>query len=119
MRDSGRFDFTRRSLLEIFQAALVAVNGRRLVGEFISTHPLEMPVYVIALGKVACAMTRGAIDGCGAGIRAAFVVTKQGHAEPLPWPVIEAAHPVPDETCLAAGGALCCLLSRLPGAARV
>jgi glycerate 2-kinase len=112
-------DSARRSLLEIFQAALTAVNGRLLVREFLASHPLETPVYVIALGKVACAMARGAHDGCGTGIRAALVVTKQGHAEPLPWPVIEAAHPVPDESCLAAGAALVRFIADLPLAAGV
>jgi glycerate 2-kinase len=116
---TDQHDRARRSLLEIFQAALTAVNGRLLVKEFVAAHPLETPVHIIAIGKVACAMTRGAVDGLGTGIRTALVVTKQGHAESLPWPVIEAAHPLPDETCLAAGDALVRFVAALPAAARV
>ncbi|HEY8554460.1 MAG TPA: DUF4147 domain-containing protein [Burkholderiales bacterium] len=109
----------RQALLEVFLTALDAVNGRRRVREALAAAPIEAPLYVIALGKVACPMTLGALDALGGGIRDALVITKYGHAEPLPWPVLEAAHPVPDESSLAAGDALVRFVERIPAAAQV
>ncbi|HEX7045887.1 MAG TPA: DUF4147 domain-containing protein [Burkholderiales bacterium] len=110
---------SRQALLEVFLAALDAVNGRRRVREALAAAPAAAPLYVIALGKVACPMALGALDALGSGIRDALVVTKYGHAEPLPWPVLEAAHPVPDESSLAAGDALIRFAERIPRAAQV
>lgn len=101
-------------LLEVYQAALEAVHGRRCVRESLKTYPLNGPVYLIALGKAACAMAQGAHDVFGARIAAALIVTKQGFAESLPWPVLEAGHPLPDERSLAAGQALLDFAARIP-----
>ncbi len=48
-------------------------------------------------------MAQGAHEALGANIVDALVVTKHGHAEALPWPVLEAGHPLPDERSLVAG----------------
>lgn len=96
----------RRALLEIFQDALRAVDGCVRVHEHLVAHPLTAPVYLIAAGKAACPMARGAHAALGVGIRDALIVTKEGYAEPLPWPVREAGHPVPDARSLEAGEAL-------------
>ncbi len=112
-------DKRRRALLEIFQSSLEAVNGRTRVRDYLAMHPLDAPVHLIALGKVASAMARGAADALKDGIRAGLVITKRGHAESLPWPVLEAAHPVPDDTCLAAGHALVRFIADLPADAQV
>lgn len=109
----------RQTLLEIFQAALAAVNGRRRVREFLAAQPLAPPVYLIALGKAACPMALGALDVLGAGIQGGLVVTKRDYAEALPWPVLEAAHPVPDASSLAAGKRLLELIATIPGTAPV
>lgn len=109
----------RQTLLEIFQAALDAVNGRRRVSAYLATNRPLAPVYAIAVGKVACPMAGGALDALGADIRDALIITKQGHAEPLPWPVLEAAHPVPDASSLAAGAALLRFAATIPPAATV
>jgi glycerate 2-kinase len=110
---------SRPTLLEIFQAALDAVNGRRCVAASLRSWQPPGPVFLIAFGKVACPMTLGAIDAIGAKIRDAFIVTKHGYAEPLPWPVLEAAHPVPDATSLAAGAGLHRFADAIPGEATV
>jgi hydroxypyruvate reductase len=112
-------DDPRRMLLEVFQAALTAVNGRTRVREVLATRELTGPVYLLALGKVACSMARGAGEALGDRIQAGLVITKHGHAEPLPWPVIEASHPVPDESSLAAGKALAEFIAALPLSAHV
>lgn len=109
----------RQLLLEIFQSAVDAVNGRRRVETWLTTNRPPAPIYVIALGKVACPMARGALDALGDDIRDAFVVTKRGYAESLPWPVLEAAHPVPDASSLAAGSSLLRFAGSIPPAATV
>ena len=109
----------RRQLLQIFQAAVEAVNGRARVRAYLERHALAAPVYLIAAGKAACSMARGAHEVLGSGIIDALIVTKEGHAEVLPWPVIEAGHPVPDARSLAAGEALLRFVRALPASARV
>lgn len=104
----------RRHLLDFYRAALVAVDGRTCVARALQTMPLDAPVSLIALGKAACAMAQGARDMLGDAIAAALVVTKHGHAEPLPWDVIEAGHPLPDEHSLEAGERLLEFAARLP-----
>lgn len=99
-----RREADREMLLSIFRAALRSVNGATCVEEYFSrAAPPAGPVYALALGKAACAMARGALSRLGDRLLDACVVTKRGHAEALPWPVIEAGHPVPDERSLAAG----------------
>jgi glycerate 2-kinase len=113
------YERLRRTLLEIFQAALDAVNGRRCVEAYLRSWPAPAPVYLISIGKVACPMASGAFDALGAKIRDALVVTKRGYAESLPWPVMEAAHPVPDASSLAAGAALLRFADAIPAEATV
>jgi hydroxypyruvate reductase len=109
----------RHALLDIFTAALRAVDGRASVRNYLNAHVVDGPVHLIAVGKAACAMTRGAMDALGTRIRDAFIVTKDGYAEPLSWPVRESGHPLPDERSLAAGEALLEYLDALPRDARV
>lgn len=104
----------RRQMLDIFQAALAAVNGRMRVRDYLRAHVPTGPVYLIAMGKAAAAMARGAHDALGADIRAALVVTKHGYAETLPWPVLEAGHPLPDRASLDAGEKLVRFIEAVP-----
>ncbi len=109
----------RRLLLDAYAAALAAVDGARCVREYLRAHPLEAPVALIAIGKAACAMARGARAELGAVIGDALVVTRPGHVEPPPWPVWEAGHPVPDDRSIAAGARLLEFIAALPAQARV
>ncbi len=98
-------------LLEFFDAALRAVDGRACVTRFLRDSPLRSRVALFAVGKAASSMTRGAFDVLGEQIDSALVITKVGHAdaelerEPR-CVVIESAHPVPDERSLQAGATL-------------
>jgi hydroxypyruvate reductase len=105
----------RRELLGVFSAALAAVNGRERVRRRLAANPLAGPVALIAIGKAACAMAQGAHQALGERIAAAFVVTKHGYAEPLPWPVRAAGHPLPDEQSLKAGAELTDFIAGIPG----
>lgn len=102
----------RQILLEIYQQALTAVHGRACVRAALQRHPCTGPVYVIAIGKAACSMVQGAYDVLR--IENALIVTKRDHVESLPWPVLEAGHPLPDEQSIAAGQDLLDFANAIP-----
>jgi hydroxypyruvate reductase len=112
---------TRRTLLELFDAALRAVDGRVRVSQFLRARSFAQPVAVVAVGKAASAMTLGAFDALGERVESALVITKDGHVDPgiageSRCTVFESAHPVPDTRSLAAGAALdTCVGSMRPG----
>jgi len=112
-------DDARRSLFTIFQAALQAVNGHVVVHDWLHRHPMTGPVYLLAVGKAACAMARGAHATLGNQIADALLITKHGYAEWLPWPVHEAGHPRPDDASLEAGVQLQAFISAIPSNAQV
>jgi hydroxypyruvate reductase len=107
----------RRTLLELFDAALRAVDGRASVNMALRAG-IPSPVAVFAIGKAASAMLLGARDALGDAIESAFVVTKDGHVDPqlrgMPRMTIhETAHPIPDARSLAAGDELLTRLTSL------
>ena len=82
------------------------------------------PCFAFAVGKAAPAMMAGAFDALGANIERGFVATKHGHAGGVldpGWPVdvVESSHPVPDDSCLAAGRALIDFVDAIPSDADV
>jgi hydroxypyruvate reductase len=89
------------------------------VRDYLRQHPVSAPVYLLSIGKAACAMAQGVHAVLGSGIVDALIVTKQGHAEALPWPVLEAGHPLPDEQSLAAGQRLIEFVAAIPPDAMV
>lgn len=107
-------DGHRENLLRIFQAAITAVSGRACVRAHLEQRPLRGKTYMIAVGKAACAMAQGAQDALGDRIADALIITKKGYAEPLPWPVLEAGHPLVDEASLEAGKRLLAFVDRIP-----
>lgn len=109
----------RRALLNIFQSALAAVHGRQRVRAYLSKHPISAPVFLISIGKASCAMAQGAHERLGISIVDALVITKYGYAEALPWPVVEAGHPLPDEQSLVAGQRLIDFVNTIPSDATV
>ncbi|MBF0176213.1 MAG: DUF4147 domain-containing protein, partial [Magnetococcales bacterium] len=108
-----------KSLLDIFHAALTRVNGQNVVQTTLpSLIGTEEPVKLVAIGKAAMAMTRGALNVLGEQIRAGLVITKSGHGglfdANLPIRVWESAHPVPDASSLEAGALLLDFLHARP-----
>jgi hydroxypyruvate reductase len=106
-------------LLSIFQSALAAVDGCERVHSYLQQHPIPAPVFLISIGKAACAMAQGAHAALGARVVDALVVTKRGHAGALPWPVLVAGHPLPDEQSLVAGQRLIDFVAVIPPDATV
>ena len=103
-------DLPRVQVRELFFAALEAVEPTRAVrngldwrGEclVVGSKSLVAPkgVHVVAVGKAAVAMTKGALEVLHANIVSGDVITKEGHArEALArcLRVHEAGHPIPD-----------------------
>lgn len=93
-------------MLQLYQAGLVAAEGRRCVAQWLRARPLMGQVRAVAIGKAAASMLAGAGEILGADLRAALLITRRGHVrEPVPadTDIIEAGHPVPDENSLLAG----------------
>jgi hydroxypyruvate reductase len=100
----------RHLLLELYDTALRAADGRKCVAEALAGLG-RRTVALFAVGKAASAMTRGAYEALGTDIGRALLITKDGHVDPdlrrhSGLCVMEAAHPVPDERSLEAGAEL-------------
>ncbi|HHH35205.1 MAG TPA: DUF4147 domain-containing protein [Gammaproteobacteria bacterium] len=109
----------REDLLAIYRAALAAVEGRVAVSSFLHEHDLQGSVYVVAIGKAAASMARGAHEQLGQRIAAGLVVTRHGYGQGIDracphFRLIEAGHPVPDDRSLEAGRQLLSFLQRVP-----
>ncbi len=114
----------RAQLLEIYAAGLAAVQGEQAVYKALVRAGQREPCYVLAIGKAAQAMFQGAQRYYAEQLLGALVITKQGHSniELTQMPqveVLEAAHPLPDETSLQAGQRLIEWLQTLPAQARL
>jgi hydroxypyruvate reductase len=106
----------RIRLAEIFQAALASVEGDVAVAAWLRTHPIEGELRLVAVGKAAQSMADGAARVLGEQIRAALIISKQGHLDhrvcrQRGWEAIEAGHPVPDANSLQAGERLLAFLA--------
>lgn len=109
----------RTKLLRMYQAALEAVAGDRVVRKWLAEHPRREPVGLVAMGKASEQMTRGALEVLGEQVTEGLVITRSGGVPGLleGWPEIrlmQADHPVPGEASLAAGRALLDFLERQP-----
>lgn len=109
----------RRILLELFDAALRAVDGRPCVEQVLRNSGYPGMIAIFAVGKAASAMTRGALQACGDALDRALVITKDGHADPALGrdprvTVIESGHPLPDARSLWAGAELVRRVTGLP-----
>jgi len=96
----------RKQLLQIFSDGLLQVHGTHCVEMYLSSFALPTEtVYVVALGKAAASMMRGAMNVLGSRIQAGLVVTKYRHGATFPAYItmLEAAHPISDQNSLRAG----------------
>ncbi len=104
-------------LLEIYQAALTAVNGARCVADQLAVRPLAGRIWAVALGKAASAMLAGAFESLGERLERALLITKHGHVQGREFPrteALQASHPVPDDSSLAAGQRLLDFMAAAP-----
>ncbi len=101
-----------------FAGALAAVDARRTTATVLRARPIAGPVYLIALGKAALAMSAGALDACT--ITAGLVIAPRGGPELAMPPGIvvqRGAHPVPDPDVGRRGEALLAWARAIPAAA--
>lgn len=112
----------RDILLDIFKVALSAVHGRTCVRSYLATHslePISQPIYLIAIGKAAVAMSLGAVDFFGKQIVDGLIITKRQHDLDAPFFCIDASHPIPDESSLLAGKRLLDFIQRIPPSSQI
>jgi glycerate 2-kinase len=108
-------------LLELFQAGVMRVEGRRCTAAALRASGAARParVWTAAVGKAASSMALGARDALGASQERLLLITKDGHVAPeafgLPGAEIhESAHPTPDARSIAAGERLLQFVQELP-----
>jgi len=100
------FNKTREQLLELYRAALHAVDPyasvkrykERILGSFRSAGGTRL--ICVAFGKAACPMAKAVEDVCGGLLDASAVNTKYGHCSGYSLrngKVFEGGHPLPDE----------------------
>ena len=96
----------RELLVDLYNRALAAVDAESAVQRSLEQDdPGAGPFLLLAAGKAACAMARGAQSVLGARIGGGAVTTKEGHVLALNGlDVREAGHPLPDERGVAAAG---------------
>ncbi len=106
----------RRLLLDALRAGLDAARGDRLTARVLSEVLPDRPVVVVAAGKAASAMARGAAGVLDGRVERGLVVGQEPGSGDWPFPcrVITAEHPVPGEGSLAAGRTVLDLLGRAP-----
>jgi hydroxypyruvate reductase len=125
LKGSDPFADPRRALLlELFRAAIAAVDGRRRVRAALAGGADAAPVSAFAVGKAAASMMLGARDALGARLERGLVVAPEGAAPPElagepGLRCLEAGHPRPDERSLAAGEALLAFAAATPPGSRV
>ncbi|MCG5516709.1 MULTISPECIES: glycerate kinase [unclassified Ectothiorhodospira] len=109
----------RDILLSCFHQALEAVNGERVVQRQLEIDKPAGPVHVVAIGKAAAAMARGAWTVLGGRLARALVITRHGHGDEAlardgRFSCLEADHPLPGEASLAAGTRLLEFIAATP-----
>jgi len=109
----------KQTLLGLFQAGVDAVGGFNATSRALEDEQFSMPVHLVAVGKAADAMARGALSELGDSVVSGLVVTKHHHLSDelrsdSRLNCIESSHPLPDEHSLAAGAALADYVSAVP-----
>ncbi|MCC5971399.1 MAG: DUF4147 domain-containing protein [Pararhodobacter sp.] len=106
-------DSMRDEARALFDVAVAAADPAAAVQRALAEVPLdEGRIWLIAVGKAARAMAGAALEGLGARVAGALVVTNAENAKPLAGAeVYVAGHPVPDAGGLRAGAAVEAMLA--------
>ncbi len=96
----------RDALVDWFRAGVAAVDPAAAVEHHLRRHPLPAGPVVLALGKAAPAMARGAAAALGAAPLTGIVVSDHVEDVPSGIELMIGSHPAPDASSLAAGRAL-------------
>jgi len=119
MQVSTNKQTARADLLQMYQAALQSVAGDKAVEEALRAQTYQQDCHIIAIGKGADAMTRGAMNVLHERIISGIAINKAGDfsEQLLHDPridCVEGEHPIPSEKSLAAGQALLAYIQQLP-----
>lgn len=103
----------------LFQAGVDAVGGEQATRRSLQQFSLPDQVHLVALGKAADAMAKGALDALGDRLVSGLVITKHDHLSDEirqndKLECHESGHPVPDEASLQAGARLHDYVAGLP-----
>ncbi len=111
----------RENLNTIYRAALSAVNGKHCVAQYLSDNHVRGDLYLLAIGKAAVAMTKGAFEILESQIIQGLVITTPGgeSIDQSNIEYVEAGHPVPDERSLNAGNQLLEFVNEIPPDAKI
>lgn len=114
----------RNDLLQIYKSALTRVCGCSVVRRYLEEAPLQEGYRLVAIGKAAAAMTRGALYAEAGKIDAGLVITKTGYMDDELQTVtrlqcLESEHPIPGESSLVAGRLLVDFITRCPSSCRL
>jgi len=106
----GSSENRKQALKAIWDAAIAAVSGAQAVENAIAADTPYQPDLIIAVGKAAVGMCRGAMN-CQTGSCEAIIVTKLEHGDEElrsreRMTLIESGHPIPDRHSLQAGSLL-------------
>jgi hydroxypyruvate reductase len=109
---------SRELLVHLYQAAVDAVDGRRLVQQWCRENSSSTFSHCIAIGKAASAMLQGALDSRHS-INSALLITTRGNVtrelkRNNKLAIVESAHPVPEQSSLDAGNTLLQYLDAIP-----
>lgn len=101
---------SRECLLELFNAALAAVEPSRLVRENLRDE--NQAVGIVAIGKAANGMLQGAQQALSSNIQKSLLILPRGYPVHIRADrILHAAHPVPDEASIEAGRVLLNILA--------
>src|SRR5258708_21761944 len=116
----------RKSALEIFEAALCAVDARAATRQAVSLDPIlrslekefhfsSRPIYVVSIGKAALRMALGLNDALGEKISHGIITAPPElteHSLASHWQTFNGGHPLPNEASRAAAQAAFNLIDR-------
>lgn len=109
--DAGR----GRLLVELLAAALAAVDPEVAVARALRREGTsDRPTTIVAVGKAAPAMARGAAKVLGSRIVGGIIVSNHVEAVPDSLDLVVTSHPTPDESSLAAGRRMLDLVGGVP-----
>ncbi|WP_303909089.1 glycerate kinase type-2 family protein [Thiohalomonas denitrificans] len=108
----------RQRLLAVYRTTIDAVAGDRVARDYLEKEPPAADAVVVAVGKAAERMMKGAAEALGDRFQKGLVITKHDHlGAACDDPRVEclsAGHPVPDEASLRAGRRLLEFLAEVP-----
>ena len=105
----------KQILSDLFCSALKTINGCTVVEQQLLCSPINGNVSVLAVGKAAISMMRGAQNQLQDQIQSALIITKIGCINnSSSWLCLESGHPIPNNKSLDAGAKVLEYIKNIP-----